>query len=149
MTHQTENDSVRQPSGGARLPHSVIVRAPGLLPMWYTPGELEHDLCVPARTVRDWLNKGLPHQRDGRGHIWIDGRQLAAWVASVRQSRSTQRLDADEAFCVTCRRPVKWLNPTRGSRGKLWLLNGTCPDCGKPIFRGVSRGQSTQLSTGG
>ena len=131
-----------------RLPHTVIVRAPGLLPMLYTPSELEQELHIPASTVREWLDKGLPHQRDARDHIWINGRQLAAWVETMRQSRSTQRLNDDEAFCVNCHRPVKLMNPTRILRGKHLLLNGKCPNCGKPIYRGVSHGQSAQLSTG-
>lgn len=131
-----------------RLPHTVIVRAPGLLPMWYTPNELERELNVPARTVRYWLDKGLPHRRDGRGHIWLDGRQVATWVEGLRQTRSPHRLDEDEAYCVTCHRPVKLLNPTRVLRGKHWLFQGQCQDCGKSIFRGVRLGQSPQLSTG-
>ena len=47
-----------------KFPHSVITRSPGLLPMLYTPSELEEDLSVPARTVREWIKQGLPHQRD-------------------------------------------------------------------------------------
>jgi hypothetical protein len=39
-----------------RLSHTVIVRAPGLLPMLYTPSELERELRIPARTVREWLD---------------------------------------------------------------------------------------------
>src|SRR3972149_4839934 len=105
-----------------RLPHTVIVRAPGLLPMLYTPSELEQELHIPARTVREWLDKGLPHQRDARDHIWINGRQLAAWVETTRQSRPTQRLNADEAFCVNRHRPGTLLNPTRLLRGKHFLL---------------------------
>lgn len=60
-----------------RLPHAVIVRAPGLLPMLYSPRELGQELRIPDRTIREWLGKGLPHLRDERRHIWIDGRQLA------------------------------------------------------------------------
>ena len=131
-----------------RLPHTVIVRAPGLLPMLYTPSELEQELHIPARTVREWVDRGLPHQRDARDHIWINGRQLADWVETMRRSRSPQRLNADEAFCVNCHRPVKLLSPTPILRGKHFLLNGKCPDCGKPIYRGVCHGQSAQLSTG-
>lgn len=41
-----------------RFPHAVIIRAPGLLPMLYTPTELEEDLRVPARTVREWIQEG-------------------------------------------------------------------------------------------
>jgi len=44
-----------------RLPHLVIVRAPDLLPMLCSPPELEAELGVPARTIRDWLGQGLPY----------------------------------------------------------------------------------------
>jgi hypothetical protein len=37
------------------LPHTVIVRAPGLLPMLYRPAELADDLEIPESTLRDWL----------------------------------------------------------------------------------------------
>jgi hypothetical protein len=69
-------------------------------------------------------------------------------VESLRQIRSPHRLDDDEAYCVTCHRPAKLLNPTRVLRGKHCLLQGQCQDCGKSIIRGVSLGQSPKLSTG-
>ena len=133
-----------------RLPHSVIVRAPGLLPMLYAPSELDHELQMPARTVRCWIDRGLPRQRDERGHIWIDGRQLAAWVEALREAarRSVQQLAEDEAFCVHCHRPVKLINPTHTPHGKHLLLRGQCPVCQNSIYRGVRHGQSAQLSTG-
>jgi hypothetical protein len=62
----------------ARISHAVIVKAPGLLPMLYSPSELEEELGVPARTIRDWLKSGLPHERDAGGHIWINGQAFAA-----------------------------------------------------------------------
>ena len=42
------------------LPHSVIVRAPILLPMLYTIPELAQELRTPERTLRDWLAAGAP-----------------------------------------------------------------------------------------
>ena len=67
------------------LPHLAIVRAPGLLPMLYRPSELAEELGVSAAVVREWIDKGLPHQRDHRGHLWIDGRQVTEWVKVTRQ----------------------------------------------------------------
>jgi endogenous inhibitor of DNA gyrase (YacG/DUF329 family) len=49
-------------------------------------------------------------------------------------------LQADEAFCVICNRPVKLTDPTRTPRGKHLLLSGTCPECGTSIHRGVRHG---------
>ena len=96
-----------------KIPHCVIVRAPGLLPMLYKPSELEQELDIPAFTVRGWLSKGLPHQRDSRGHIWIDGRQFAEWVQVTSQARPRANLREDEAYCLRCRRLVKMLSELR------------------------------------
>lgn len=133
-------DSTHQRAIRFKVPHSVIVRAPGLLPMLYTPPELEQELGVPARTIREWLAKGLSHQRDERGHILLDGRQVAAWVKTLGRSRADRRLEADEAYCVRCRRAVKWLNPTRDQRGQQIWWRGVCPNCGSAICRGGRHG---------
>jgi hypothetical protein len=117
-------------------------RAPGLLPMLYTPSELERELRIPARTVREWLDKGLPYQRDARGHIWIDGRRFANWVAELNHARSARRMSQAEAYCVRCRKPVRLIDPVRSCQGQKVLLRGVCPECGGSIFRGARHGQS-------
>ncbi len=136
----------RQPNSGTasgiKLPHAVIVRAPGLLPMRYRPAELAEDLEVPESTLRDWLGMGLPHQRDDRGHIWINGREFAEWVKSSRRSTSGPKMAEDEAYCFCCQKPVKLLNPATTSRGKQHLLKSACPHCGSNIYRGIRSGQS-------
>jgi hypothetical protein len=139
-------ENKRQQSYGTRgtvkLPHVVIVRASGLLPMRYTLSELGDELQISGRTLREWLDRGLPHTRDARGHIWIDGRQFAAWVQAVQQARLEKRLSEGQAYCVTCRRPVELSNPTSVRHGKQILLSGICPDCGNSIYRGSRHGQS-------
>jgi len=40
-----------------KLPHAVIIKAPGLLPMLYTPREICEELGVAESTLRDWLQK--------------------------------------------------------------------------------------------
>ena len=45
-----------------RFPHTVIIREPGLLPMLYTPGELEEDL---GKIAEQWVavdNLGMLQQ---------------------------------------------------------------------------------------
>ena len=123
-----------------RLPHLVIVRAPGLLPMWYSLRELAQELEVSVRSIRVWLDQGLPCRRDERGHVWIDGRQFAAWVKTLILQRSRQTLQANEAYCLNCRRPVVLLNPTSTCRGKQRLLRGTCASCGHIVYRAVRHG---------
>ena len=129
------------PAQRFKLPHSVIVRAPGLLPMLYTLSELEAELGVPSRTMRDWLERGMPHQRDARDHVWIDGSQLAAWVQTVRAARSRRPgLNPDEAYCFRCHKPAKLVASTVQSQGKQALLCGICPECGTAIHRGIRHG---------
>ena len=96
------------------LPHAVIVRAPGLLPMLYRPSELAQDMEVPETTLRDWFGRGLPHQRDERGHIWINGQEFAAWVKACRKSPLSQKMAEDEAYCFRCQQPVKLVLGTVG-----------------------------------
>jgi hypothetical protein len=129
------------------LPHGVIVRVPGLLPMLYRPGELAQDLEIPESTLRDWLGTGLPHQRDERRHIWINGQEFAEWVKASRRELTGRKMSENEAYCFRCQQPVKLVNPAVAFRGKQQVLKGVCPDCGTTINRGSHRGQSKQLST--
>jgi hypothetical protein len=131
-----------QPVATCRLPHAVIVRAPGLLPMLYAPSELAEELRISIHTIREWFKHGLPRQRDARGHNWIDGRRFANWVAELNHARSARSIGQAEAYCVRCRKPVRLIDPVRSCQGKKVLLRGVCPGCGGSIFRGARRGQS-------
>lgn len=124
-----------------KLPHSVIVRAPGLLPMRYKPSELGRALGVPAHVVRGWVKRGLPHERNTQGHLWIDGRACCQWLEAERRGRSGQGLAGDEAFCFGCNRPTPIRNPVRLTHGKWIRLSGTCPTCGARVNRGVRHDQ--------
>jgi hypothetical protein len=125
-----------------KIPHSVIIRAPGLLPMLYTITELAQELDILAPTIRDWLEQGMPQQRDARDHIWIDGRQFAQWVAESSQARSAEKMAEDKAYCFHCRKPVRLIDPVRKRQGKKILLQGVCPICAGTIYRGSRVGQS-------
>ena len=123
-----------------KLPHSVIVRAPGLLPMLYRPSELAEELNVAAPTVRDWIEKGLPHQRDRRGHLWIDGRHVIEWVETVRRRPQKPKSGDGEAYCFRCNQSVELCDPAVQRHSKQALLSGTCPHCGGAIYRGSRNG---------
>jgi len=125
------------------LPHGVIIRAPGLLPMWYRPAELADDLGIALSTLRDWLAQGAPHECDASGHIWINGRGFADWVEAVRKEkkgRPKQKLDDGQAWCLRCDKPVALATPSRRQHGRLVLLSGACPECGTKINRGGRHG---------
>ena len=124
-----------------KLPHQVIVKSPGLLPMLYTARELASELNMPERTLRDWLRSGAPYTRDARQHIWINGQDFAHWVDVQRQTRRRAPLANDEAFCLRCNRPVKLYNPVIVPvKGKLLRIRGTCPICNSVINRGGRSG---------
>ncbi len=123
-----------------KLPHLVIVKAPGLLPMLYTVRELADELSMPERTLRDWLLHGAPYTRDRLGHIWINDQAFAAWVLSQRKKAPRTRLNTNEGYCMFCNRIVIVLHPTRRpSAGKLVYIQGLCPHCNGKVSRGARR----------
>lgn len=128
-----------------RLPHNVIVRAPGLLPMWYAPAELALDLGVPRSTLIDWLNLGAPHRRDEKSRIWIDGRVFGEWVDQVRARRRPHKLAPNQAYCFRCHGPVSLIDPIRHVVARRIRLSGICPQCGAKINRGGNCGKSLEL----
>ena len=120
-----------------QLPHSAIVKSPGLLPMMYTVSEISTALDLAERTLRDWLSVGAPHFRDPRGHIWINGQEFADWIASMRAPKKKRKLRDDEAYCMRCNRAVQMTDVSvKAMQGKLILIRGTCPNCGCTINRG-------------
>jgi Domain of unknown function (DUF5679) len=133
-----------------RLTHSVIVKAPGLLPMLYLPAELAGELGMPVRTLYDWLKAGAPHVQDEGGNLWIDGRAFAAWVAANRQQPAARaKLGEDQAYCLRCKQAVTLVDPRREQvKGKLVLIKGRCPRCGAGINRGGRSDRASELSAG-
>jgi hypothetical protein len=121
-----------------KLPHCVIVKSTGLLPMLYTVRELAEEIAIPERTLRDWLSHGAPHTRDRLSHIWIEGRAFAGWVQSLRRKSNGTRMKKDEGYCMTCKRAVVMLNPTHDpSASRLIYIHGACPVCNGKVTRGA------------
>lgn len=138
-----EDQPERQPGSpimkppNIKLPHSVIVKSPGLLPMHYTIRELTQAVGAVERTLRDWLASGAPHLRDSKGHIWINGREFAGWVAAMRKPKRERKLKDSEGYCMRCRQIVELLEPrTQHMCGKLTSTRGKCARCGCSIHRG-------------
>ena len=138
-----------------RLPHATITRAPGLLPMQYTLVELAAELGLCARTLRQWVstaNLSLPHHRDARGHIWVEGRAFAAWVEANRTAKHKRQLKLapGQAYCVSCRAVVTPANLQLHNTQSRIVLRGTCPICNKQVNRVVSWRQplSKEMSEG-
>ena len=130
-----------------KLPHNVIIKAPGLLPMLYTPREICEELDIAESTLRDWLQIDVPHQRDNRNRIWINGEEFARWVNNQRKPKVTNKLNEDEAYCLRCNQVSKLLFPQiQPIKGNLVLIKGTCANCGAVINRGAHRDRTPELS---
>jgi len=130
-----------------KLPHNVIIKAPGLLPMLYTPREICEELDIAESTLRDWLQVDVPHQRDNRNRIWINGEEFARWVNNQRKPKATNKLNEDEAYCLRCNQVSKLLSPQiQPIKGNLVLIKGTCANCGAVINRGAHRDRTPELS---
>jgi hypothetical protein len=130
-----------------RLPHGVIVKAPGLLPMMYTLREISEELGVPDSTLRGWLEAGAPHQRDHREHLWIQGNLFAAWVKAQQKPRLHRKLESGEGYCLHCNQIVQLVSPeVRPIKGKLVHYRGKCPQCGHIINRGDRYDRTAELS---
>ena len=130
-----------------KLSHNVIIKAPGLLPMLYTPREICEELDIAESTLRDWLQIDVPHQRDNRNRIWINGEEFARWVNNQRKPKVTNKLNEDEAYCLRCNQVSKLLFPQiHPIKGNLVLINGTCANCGAVINRGAHRDRTPELS---
>ena len=130
-----------------KLPHNVIIKAPGLLPMLYTPREICEELDIAESTLRDWLQIDVPHQRDNRNRIWINGEEFARWVNNQRKPKVTNKLNEDEAYCLRCNQVSKLLSPQiQPIKGNLVLIKGTCANCGAVINRRAHRDRTPELS---
>jgi hypothetical protein len=119
------------------MPHNVIVRSPGLLPMLYRVYELATELGIPERTLRDWLIAGAPFTHDKGEPIWINGKDFATWVVTQRKVKRDRKLKDDQAYCLRCNDVIEIVNPeVIHVKGKLINIKGTCPICGTIINRG-------------
>jgi hypothetical protein len=118
------------------LPHYVIVKAPGLLPMLYKISELSLELKVPDRTLRDWLAGGAPYIRDNN-RTWINGQDFAAWVEHQRKPTKEHTATSTQGYCLRCNKLIEIVDPVIiPIQGKLINIRGTCPDCHGIVNRG-------------
>ena len=118
----------------------VIMKAPYLLPMRYKVSELCEELGVPDRTLRGWLEMGIPVVRDDSRHIWVHGQEFADWVNEIHTKPPKTKMKDNEAYCLKCRDRVTLIDPqTIPLQGKLVNFRGECPQCNSVINRGGVR----------
>jgi len=129
-----------------KFPHSAIIKASGLLPMMYSINELCFELDVSRHFIRSWLQTGMPYERDGRQHIWINGEECAAWIEAKHKAQKRKKiLEVDQGFCFNCNNIVTVFVPRIVIENGNRRLTGLCPDCKGPVNKGVSNDQPQQL----
>jgi hypothetical protein len=116
-----------------RLDGKQRLRMEKLLDMLYMPGELAKEVGFYRRQVyRVYINLGLPHIRDHRDHIWINGKTFREWYEATYPR---VKLVEGEGFCLTCKKSVLLENPETENWGGLVFWVGYCPKCRRKITR--------------
>jgi hypothetical protein len=110
-----------------------------LLNMLYTPREIAEEIGFTVRQVyRVYIPAGCPNFKDQDNHIWINGQLFREWVKEVYQKPEIRQ---NEAFCMTCKRAVKMIEPERKQEGRLFYYVCKCPKCGRKLARIITRGK--------
>jgi hypothetical protein len=120
-----------------RLNGQQRTRLKKLLNMMYKPSELAEEVGFNVRQVyRVYIPAGCPHERDERRRIWINGKAFREWAEEVYSKRE---LASNEAFCLTCKRPVKMIGATKKQEGRLVYYLCNCPNCGRRLSRIIEK----------
>ncbi len=102
-----------------------------LFDMMYSPRELANEIGVHIDQIYAvYIPLGCPHERDKQKHISINGKVFADWYSNLY---TKTKLAQDEAFCLTCKKGVKIINPTTKTKDDLTYLLSNCPNCGRVL----------------
>ena len=120
-----------------RLSGKQKTRLQNLFDMMYRPSELANEIGITKRQFyRVYLPLGLPHEKDHRNHVWINGCVFREWVLDYYQE---VKLKENEIFCLTCKRSVEIVNPTQYEKSGLIYLICDCPICGRKTSKILER----------
>ena len=104
-----------------------------LLDMLYTPSELAKAVGFERRQVyRVYIPAGCPHERDEKKYLWVNGKAFREWY-EITYPRIT--LKEGEAFCLTCKKPVKMANPVKKKKSGFVYWLSKCPNCGRKLAK--------------
>lgn len=120
-----------------RLSGQQKTRLQNLFDMMYRPSEIAKEIGITKRQFyRAYIPLGLPHERDHRNHVWINGCMFREWVLDYYQK---VKLKENEAFCLTCKKPVEIKNPDQQKTSDLIYILCTCPICGRRLSKILDR----------
>lgn len=112
-------------------------RLKSLLNMKYKPSELGEEIGFSANQVyMVYVPFGCPHVRDEKNRIWINGKLFREWYIENYQK---PKVGKDQAFCLTCKKPVNMHNPELKKKEGLTYWVCECPECGRKLSRIVSQ----------
>ncbi|KAA3642016.1 MAG: hypothetical protein DWQ07_25820 [Chloroflexi bacterium] len=104
-----------------------------LLNMMYKPSELAKEVGFRKRQIyRVYIPLGMPHERDHRRHIWINGIEFKEWIEQIYPK---VKLKSDQSFCLTCKQAVDIIKPKKKKSGVMTYLLSSCPNCGRKLTR--------------
>ncbi len=110
-----------------------------LLDMMYSPSELANEIGFCKRQIyRVYVPLGCPHKKDDRGYLWINGILFRSWVKEIYKK---QKLNQNEAFCLTCKKAVAMIGKEKKQDDLLLYYQCKCQNCGRVITRIIKRGK--------
>jgi hypothetical protein len=120
-----------------RLSGQQRTRLIKLLDMMYTPSELAEEIGFSVRQVyRVYIPAGCPYTKDEKRRLWINGKEFREWAKEIYGKRE---MEHEEAFCLTCKHPIKMVNPVKKEKGGIVYLVCVCPTCGRKIARFIEK----------
>jgi hypothetical protein len=110
----------------------------------YTTAELAATASVNLTTISNWRHEGLQSIDDRRPYLYA-GHAIVEFLRSKNKPR--QPMTSGQIYCVACKSPrepaggVVFLLARTAATGD---LRGTCPSCGRTIFRRVRMAEAEQ-----
>jgi hypothetical protein len=113
----------------------------------YTTAELAATARVTLTTISNWRREGLQSIDDRRPYLYA-GHAIIEFL--TRKNKPRQPMTSGQIYCVACKSPcepaggVVFLLARTAATGD---LRGTCPSCGRTIFRRVRMAEAEQKAT--
>lgn len=124
-----------------RISRAMMRRSLRLLDMEYKVSEIAQELKITEKTIyQSWLIAGMPCRRDSTGHLWLHGPAVAKWIslnAPITKYTKDDRhvMEDDEAYCMSCRQPVKMERVTRREKWRGAVRVHAVGVCGHKVIR--------------
>ena len=120
-----------------RLSRYQSARLGRLLNMMYKPSEIANEIGFDTRQFYTiYIPLGLPHEKDPRNRIWINGIVFKDWINGLY---TKEKMEKDKAYCLSCKNPVQIENPKWLEKSGVFYLVCKCPICGRKLAKITDR----------